>query len=60
LKSAADAGVPAVLLGEAQGEAILKIVLPVTGGSGSLTLTWPATKLRETWTDAIPRAMATA
>jgi phosphoribosylformylglycinamidine synthase len=58
LKSAETAGVPAVALGEIQGEAILKVVAPGAGGAGSLTISWPVIKLRETWTEAIPRAMA--
>ena len=57
LRSAETAGVPAVALGEGQGEAILKVVAPGRGGEGSVTVTWPVGKLRETWTDAIPKAM---
>ena len=58
-KAAEAAGVPAVLIGEAQGEAILKVVLPAASESG-LTITWPGGKLRETWSSAIPKAMATS
>ena len=57
-KAAEAAGVPVVLLGEGQGEAILKVVAPAPAGEGSLTITWPVGKLREAWTDAIPKAMA--
>jgi phosphoribosylformylglycinamidine synthase len=59
LKSAETAGVPAHIIGEAQGAAILKIVLPTPGSSTTQTLTWPVNKLREAWTDALPRALAT-
>jgi phosphoribosylformylglycinamidine synthase len=57
-KAAEAAGVPVVLLGEGQGEAILKVVASAPAGEGSLTVTWPVGKLRETWTEAIPKAMA--
>ncbi len=57
-KAAAAAGVPAILIGEGQGEAILKIVLPSPSAESGQTITWPVGKLRETWTDAIPKAMA--
>jgi phosphoribosylformylglycinamidine synthase len=59
-RAAEAAGVPAHLIGEAQGAAILKIVVPSPHTSGNLTLTWPVNKLREAWTDALPRAMALA
>jgi phosphoribosylformylglycinamidine (FGAM) synthase-like enzyme len=58
-KAAEAAGVPSVFIGEAQGEAILKVILPATTESG-LTITWPGGKLRETWAGAIPKAMATS
>lgn len=58
LRSAETAGVPALAIGEGQGEAILKVVAPGRGGEGSVTITWPVGKLRETWTDAIPQAMS--
>ena len=57
-KAAEAAGVPVVLLGEGHGEAILKVIAPTPAGDNSLTITWPVGKLRETWTDAIPQAMA--
>ncbi len=57
LASAEKAGVPALAIGEGQGEAILKVVAPGKGGEGSVTITWPVGKLRETWTDTIPKAM---
>ncbi|HVU38210.1 MAG TPA: AIR synthase-related protein, partial [Opitutales bacterium] len=57
LRSAETAGVPAIVLGVGQGEAILKVATPGRGGEGSYTITWPVGKLRETWTDAIPKAM---
>jgi phosphoribosylformylglycinamidine synthase len=57
-KAAEAAGVPVVLLGEGHGEAILKVVAPTPAGDSSLTITWPVGKLREAWTDAIPKAMA--
>ena len=45
-------------VGEGHGEAILKVIAPTPAGENSLTITWPVGKLRETWTDAIPKAMA--
>jgi phosphoribosylformylglycinamidine synthase len=60
LKAAETAGVPAFTLGEAQGAAILRVILPGPGGAGSLTLTWPVNKLREAWAEALPKAMGTA
>jgi phosphoribosylformylglycinamidine synthase len=59
LAAAATAGVPAHLLGEAQGEAILKVVVPANHrDAANFTLAWPVGKLREAWADAIPKAMA--
>ena len=59
LKSAETAGVPCHVIGEAQGAAILKVILPNPISIGTQTLTWPVNKLREAWTDALPRVMAT-